>query len=163
MKGQGPSSTCSFAPLSQNTPILKGKMDQDPDEWLVLSHHKVDCTFDTVGAAATAAATPVTDLEVDEATPVAQWQTLKAVEKFQPSVAARRGRRPQFGRTADRLYTCITCNASFKRSDHLKRHKLVHINAREYECRRCHQRFARRDNRDDHERASCSQELINFF
>ncbi|KAH6974880.1 hypothetical protein EDB80DRAFT_534301, partial [Ilyonectria destructans] len=44
-----------------------------------------------------------------------------------------------------RSYVCGTCQRSFARLEHLKRHELTHTKEKPFECPVCKRRFARRD------------------
>lgn len=61
--------------------------------------------------------------------------------------------------TQEKNYTCITCGAQFRRSDHLSRHQLIH-EAPKFKCDVCEMTFRRSDKLLEHRRKHV--ETMNF-
>ncbi|KAK7206211.1 hypothetical protein BZA70DRAFT_276034 [Myxozyma melibiosi] len=68
----------------------------------------------------------------------------------EPSPAARR----------KRAYSCSQCSASFKRSEHLVRHKRSHTMERPFDCSYCHNSFGRKDILQRHIR-NCARSALS--
>lgn len=50
----------------------------------------------------------------------------------------------------EKRFRCSTCQQSFTRNDHLKRHQLRHTGSKPYQCQFCQASFARSDSLRDH-------------
>ncbi|KAJ5249719.1 hypothetical protein N7489_000129 [Penicillium chrysogenum] len=56
-----------------------------------------------------------------------------------------------------RRFTCMSCNKSFKRSEHCARHELMHTQERPFPCRKC----GKRDLLRRHERTIHAEQYVN--
>ncbi|KZN89771.1 Transcriptional regulator [Penicillium chrysogenum] len=60
-----------------------------------------------------------------------------------------------------RRFTCMSCNKSFKRSEHCARHELMHTQERPFPCRKCGKRYGRKDLLRRHERTIHAEQYVN--
>lgn len=54
--------------------------------------------------------------------------------------------------STERRFICEDCNATFKRLEHMIRHRKSHYDQKDFECDLCKQKFSRKDNLAQHKR-----------
>lgn len=77
----------------------------------------------------------------------------KPEQKFDANMVEAKRKQTELPKTEfseDRPFVCELCNKSFKRSEHLKRHFIIHTGSKTHVCIQCGKAFSRKDHLTKH-------------